>query len=90
MRELETTVLSLDQFEVLRLCDLEGLDQQTAGERLGVSRGTVQRMLYAARRNLVAAILENQAIMVTLKPGDEDNVSLYSHTGRRRPRRSGA
>lgn len=81
-------MLSLDQFEVLRLCDLEGLDQQQAGERLGVSRGTVQRLLYAARRQLVAAILENHAIMVNLKPGDDEDVSLYSHSGGRGSRRS--
>lgn len=67
MRQIETTELSLDQFEAMRLCDLEGLDQAEAGERMGVSRGTIQRLLYDGRRRLMGGMLRNDAIIVNLK-----------------------
>ena len=44
MAQLETIRLELSELEAMRLCDLEGLDQSAAGERMGVSRGTVQRL----------------------------------------------
>ncbi len=62
---LEQAVLSLDEFEALRLCDLEGLQQAEAGEAMGVSRGTVQRLLVRARAKVVDALL-NQKIIVLL------------------------
>jgi predicted DNA-binding protein (UPF0251 family) len=67
MTQVGTIELSLDQFEAMRLCDLEGLDQRQAGERMGVSRGTVQRLLYAGRRGMVEAIVRNQAITINLR-----------------------
>jgi len=50
MGRLQVVQLALDELEALRLCDLLGLDQETAGERMGVSRGTVQRLLSSAGR----------------------------------------
>jgi len=62
---LDQAVLSLDEFEVLRLCDLEGKQQAEAGKVMGVSRGTVQRLLVKARAKVVDALL-NQKIIVLL------------------------
>ena len=42
------------------------LDQAEAGARMGISRGTVQRLLYSGRRELVAAILRQDAIVINL------------------------
>lgn len=67
MRDIAQTVLSLDQFEALRLCDVERLEQEEAGRRMGVSRGTIQRLLYTARKTLVEAILAQNAIMIDLQ-----------------------
>ena len=53
MPEMETMILEVDELEALRLCDLEGLDQSGAGERMGVSRGTVQRLLKSGRKTVV-------------------------------------
>ena len=71
MSGMQTTVLSLDQFEAMRLCDLEDLEQAEAGQRMGVSRGTVQRMLYEARKQMIDAILNNRAIIVNLKERED-------------------
>ncbi len=54
MRELETVALRLDEFEAMRLCDLDGHDQEAAGRRMGVSRGTVQRLLQVRARQASA------------------------------------
>jgi RNA polymerase sigma-70 factor (ECF subfamily) len=40
---------------VLMLRDLEGIDERTAGERLGVPVGTVRSRLFRARRSFARA-----------------------------------
>ncbi|MFH7320523.1 DUF134 domain-containing protein [Desulfurivibrio sp. D14AmB] len=63
LRELRQIVLQRDELEVLKLCDLEGLFQEQAGERMGVSRGTVQRILTNARRKVTEALVEGAALV---------------------------
>lgn len=87
LREIETVEITLDQFEALRFCDLDGLDQEEAGRQMGISRGTVQRLLYAARRRIAEAILDNKAIAINLKQGDECDVGVHTHPRRGRARR---
>ena len=65
--DVAISLIDLDQFEALRLCDAERLDQEEAGRTMGVSRGTVQRLLYDARKKIVTAILHNRAIVINLK-----------------------
>ena len=45
-----------DELEALRLCDLEELPQGEAAERMNISRGTLQRLLYSAHRKLAFAL----------------------------------
>lgn len=87
MKEIDTTVLTLDQFEVLRLCDIENLDQEEAGKKMGVSRGTIQRLLYDARKLIAEAILHNNAIIINLKESEDCYVDVHSHQRRRRTQR---
>jgi predicted DNA-binding protein (UPF0251 family) len=63
--ELEIVELGLDELEAMRLCDVEELQQVEAAERLGVSRGTVQRLLWSGRKKLVGAIASGQAVRIT-------------------------
>jgi len=78
MREIGMTMLSLDQFEALRLCDHDRLEQEEAGRVLGVSRGTVQRLLYTARHQIVEAFLNNNAIIVNLRESEMKDVGMHS------------
>ena len=50
--------------EALRLCDLENLTQKEAGDRMGVSRGTVQRILTAARSKVADALVNGKALSI--------------------------
>lgn len=54
------------ELEALRLVDMEGLSQEEAGERMGVSRGTVWRLLQEARRKTAQALTEGRRIQIPL------------------------
>jgi predicted DNA-binding protein (UPF0251 family) len=58
-----TIPLSRDELEALKLCDLDDLTQEEAGGRMGVSRGTVQRILAAARKKVATALARGKAIV---------------------------
>ena len=64
MPDLQVLTLGVDELEALRLCDLEGLHQALAGDRMGVSRGTVQRLVKSGRETLVRAVVENAALVI--------------------------
>lgn len=64
LRELKQIELQLDELETLRLCDRNGLAQEEAGKKMGVSRGTVQRLLASARKKVASALVEGAAIVL--------------------------
>jgi predicted DNA-binding protein (UPF0251 family) len=45
--------------------DLEELSQQQAGIEMGVSRGTIWRLLQSARRKVAQALTEGRPLTVT-------------------------
>ncbi|HIT04914.1 MAG TPA: DUF134 domain-containing protein, partial [Candidatus Caccocola faecipullorum] len=57
-------LLSVEELESLRLCDLEGADQSAAAQSMGVSRGTLQRIIYSARRKVADALCSGKAIQI--------------------------
>jgi len=63
-RDLEKITLEIDELEALRLCDGSGLSQEETGKRMGISRGTVQRLVASGRKKIIRAILESQALVV--------------------------
>jgi predicted DNA-binding protein (UPF0251 family) len=63
MSEVEQICLSRDELEALKLCDLDDLTQEEAGLRMGVSRGTIQRILAVARRKVAMALSKSKAIV---------------------------
>ncbi len=56
------------EIEALRLVDLEGLTQEAAAERMGISRGTVWRLLQSARKKMIQAIIECRPILIFPNP----------------------
>jgi len=61
---LETFSVSLDEFEAIRLIDIDGLNQIEAAADMQVSRATVQRLLLAGRKKIAEALLTNAAIEI--------------------------
>lgn len=72
MRGLPVVPLTLSELEAMRLCDVEGLDQQTAGASMGVSRGTVQRLLRGGRAKVTRALLSSHALVIEEREHHED------------------
>jgi uncharacterized protein len=64
MFQLEQVVLGVDEYEALRLVDLEGLQQKDAAERMKVSRATCARILEDAHRKVADALTAGKAIRI--------------------------
>ncbi len=64
LSQLEVVEIALDELEAMRLCDLEGHDQAQAADEMEISRGTIQRLVYSARRKLVDAVLNGKALTI--------------------------
>ncbi|MFA5168485.1 MAG: DUF134 domain-containing protein [Candidatus Omnitrophota bacterium] len=62
--KLQGVVLTLDEFETLRLFDLQKLDQHTIALKMGVHRSTVSRILASARAKVSDALVNLKAIKV--------------------------
>jgi len=80
LAQLEIIELGLDELEAMRLCDLEDKQQGEAADAMGVSRGTVQRLLQSGRKKLLRAISEGEALSLA----DADHVCIGPRWGGRR------
>jgi predicted DNA-binding protein (UPF0251 family) len=63
-RELEEVVMTLDEFEALRLADLDGLYQEQAAAQMNVSRPTFSRIIDSAHRKTADALLHGKALRI--------------------------
>ena len=87
MADLEQLNLTLDGLEALRLADLEGLYQEEAATRMGVSRATFARVLTAARKTVADALVNGKAVEIrggTVGRRANDRWPCPVHGGRRR------
>lgn len=60
----EEIELSLDQFEAIKLSDLEGLDQSSAAQAMGISRPSFGRTIRKARAILADALVNGKIIRI--------------------------
>jgi predicted DNA-binding protein (UPF0251 family) len=65
-RHQETLELKADEFEALRLMDDEGLYQQAAADRMGISRPSLARTLAEARRKVIDALLHGKRLLIAI------------------------
>jgi len=56
--------MSLDEFEALRLADLEGLYQEQAALRMNVSRPTFGRIIDSAHRKVAEVLVHGKALRI--------------------------
>lgn len=54
----------VEEFEVIRLMDYEGLTQEECAQRIGVARTTVQRMYTEARQKIAKSLVEGRVLVV--------------------------
>ena len=89
-RTLEWVSLGLDEFEVIRLLDNEGLEQEKVAELMGISRPTVTRIYASARKKIAEVLTEGKALCIEGGPVQAGGVSRMSQEifmGRGRGRR---
>lgn len=64
MCELDEVVLALDEFEAIRLADLDGLYQEKAAAEMQVSRPTFSRIIESAHRKVADALVHGKALRI--------------------------
>lgn len=66
IRSSEPILIDLAELEAFRLVDFEGLSQEEAAQRMGVSRGTVWRLVKRARQKVAQALSEGRPIHIVV------------------------
>jgi len=64
LRELEEVILPVDEFESVRLKDLEGLEQEECAKKMNISQPTFHRLVLSARKKIADAIVNGKAIKI--------------------------
>ena len=64
LSRLQEIVLTLDELEAMRLVDFDGLYQEAAADRMGISRQTLGRILESARHSVTEALIRGKALRI--------------------------
>ena len=64
-REAEPILLTLDEYEAIRLMDLEGRTHEQCAAQMDISRSTVQEIYESARRKIAACLVHGRKLAVT-------------------------
>jgi predicted DNA-binding protein (UPF0251 family) len=62
--ELQEVNLTIDEFEALRLADLEGLYQEDAARKMNISRQTFGNIVESAHRKIADTIVNAKALRI--------------------------
>ncbi len=62
LRRLQEIIVKADELEALKLRDVDGLEQQQAANKMGISQPTFSRTLNRAHQKISAALIRGQAI----------------------------
>ncbi len=74
LSDLDEVVLTVDEFESIRLADIEGMYQDEAAKEMDVSRQTFGNIVKSAHRKIADALVNGKAIKI--KGGVYDMVGM--------------
>jgi len=93
--EEEVITMTVEEYETIRLIDLEGLMQEECAERMHVARATVQKIYNDARKKLAASLVNGNMIKIEggdyklYEEGEKDQECRYCQRGRCQGRNKG-
>ena len=64
LSDLQEIGLTIDEFEAIRLADLEGLYQEDAAKKMGISRQTFGNIITTAHKKIGDAIVNGKALRI--------------------------
>jgi uncharacterized protein len=64
MTELQEVILMVDEFEAIRLKDVDGLEQEQSAQRMNISQPTFHRLYQHARRKIGDVIVNGKALRI--------------------------
>ena len=62
--EKTAIVMSVDEYETIRLIDKEGFSQEDCGNYMEIARTTVQQIYTNARKKMAIALVEGRALKI--------------------------
>jgi predicted DNA-binding protein (UPF0251 family) len=63
-RSLEEILLSLDEFEAVRLADFVGMSHEEAADEMGISRSTFSRLIEKSRKIIAEFIFQGRLLTI--------------------------
>ncbi len=81
LTSFEVVLITLDEYEAIRLADLEGLYQEQAASRMNISRQTFGRIIEAAHRKVADVLVNGKVLKI-----EGGSVSLKAERPVRCPR----
>ena len=65
IRNFEESVLTVDEFEAIRLIDFEEIEQSKASKKMKISQPTLSRILKSARKKISDAVVNGKSIKIS-------------------------
>lgn len=62
--QIDEVSLNLDEFEAIRLADFEGLYQEAAADKMGISRQTFGRIIVSAHKKISDVLINGKALKI--------------------------
>jgi len=60
----ESIVMTVEEYEIIRLMDLKGLNQEESADIMGVARSTIQRIYDDARKKLADTLVHGKILRI--------------------------